>query len=132
MFLSVADPDPQHFYQFGLCVSLIVSVVAPIITILLTRGKQKREVSFEAEPATRKDFEAHLHAEAMIHARLDSELHDLRIERKSDVAGLYDKVNKVAEDVAAIRGAMHSFTENTKSQITRLDELVQEKADKRK
>ena len=52
--------------------------------------------------------------------------------RRADVNMLFAKVNEVSDNVSAIRASMETFADNTKSQLTRLDEKLGDKADKKK
>ena len=64
MLASAPAPDGNSFLNWWLALGLVVSVLGniatPIIILVINARKQKREVSFTFEPASKQEFDKHV------------------------------------------------------------------------
>lgn len=62
ILFAQSDPDPKAFLQFWLIIGLLATVGVNVVTLVVTliNRKQKREVNFAFEPASREEFDKHV------------------------------------------------------------------------
>lgn len=137
MILAEVNQDPRAFFQTWMIVNSVATFVLTIITIwaLTSNKKQRREVSFSFEPASKDDFEAHMdkteqrflqmekqrqedleassESRKIIYNKIDylrAELHqtELRINEHNEGRSLkiHERVNEILEAVSQLRGEM--------------------------
>jgi uncharacterized membrane protein len=130
MLAETTAPDPKAFLQFWLILGLIFSVLANIVTpVVILSGigrKQKREVNFAVEPASKVEFDQHVIQNQREHEnifsrlngadrghsgqfeRVRQEMHEmeLRINKSSEerTEKTHNRINEVLEAVSELRG----------------------------
>ena len=132
MMLAQTAPDPHSFSQFWIIIAFIAAVGANLVTIvvLVSNRKQKREVSFGFEPASKTEFEKHAdwnrrehenlfakiggvergaNQRCDMHTREFREILDVKLTELMNANNvgrekLHDRINEVLEAVAELRG----------------------------
>ena len=71
-----ATPEPNGFLQFWIIVGFLASVIGSVVSVvvMLANRKQKREVSFSFEPASKVEFERHVEWNRREHESLHSKI----------------------------------------------------------
>jgi hypothetical protein len=126
--MNTPVPDPNHFLQFWLTIALIASVVMNLGIFFASIRRQRREVRFEFEPASKETLEKRIRESDHIHRDLFSrignaerglsgaaeairrEMHDMEIrinasseERSSH---LHERINQVLGEVREVKGQL--------------------------
>ena len=59
--LTAPSPTPAGFWEFWLTLAFLAGVAVNVVTliVLLSGRKERREISWAFEPASKEDFEAH-------------------------------------------------------------------------
>lgn len=89
---------------------------------------ERREVSFRAQAADRKEFEKHAADNAREHKELFNEIastkESLRREIKEDDTLLHEKINTVAREVSGLAASQESQTALTSRMDAKLDNIA--------
>jgi len=116
MFLAEASNSDVITWQVIL---VITTVGANLAIILSSRKKQKREVSFEFEPASKDAFEKHVAAnqrehenlfakiggvERGLNERVEKKLTDLQRSAEDGREKLHQRINRISVGVARLCG----------------------------
>lgn len=109
MFAQATPPDSTHLLQLVLIVSLFATIASAIATVVnvVSNRKQRREVNFAFEPASKVEFDKHSEENKRAHEHLytviSSKERGLREEAAWNTDKLHDKVNAVANDVSGLK-----------------------------
>src|SRR5687767_7356399 len=67
-------PDPKMFTELWVIAAFLLGVAVNVVALVMVGRKQKREVSFSFEPASKEDFEAHIAQNQREHENLFSKI----------------------------------------------------------
>lgn len=102
MLLAAAEtPDPVHFQQFWLIIAFLASVFSNVVVaaVVLVNRKQKREINYAFEPASKEALDQHVQETKANFQRMDqNRSEDLRASSLSRKA-IYDKLDETRNDL---------------------------------
>lgn len=104
---ALANPNANLLWQTLEVMAVISGIVCPIMMVVYMRSdkKQRREISFEFEPVSKKDFEIarQIRDDEIKTVRSDMEKHreTAERERKISAAGVYRKIDEVRTELSA-------------------------------
>lgn len=104
------SPDPQIAWNVITTIGVLVCILANIVAILGNRRAQKRQISFEFEPAGKEAFDQHVEnfvqhvienrvEHERIRAELKADRHDNQVHASTRAAGIYKKVDEVRQEL---------------------------------
>lgn len=102
MLLAATEtPDPIHFQQFWLIIAFLASVFSNVVVaaVVLINRKQKREINYAFEPASKEALEQHvMETKQNFHRIAQDRAEDLRASSLSRKA-IYDKLDQTRRDL---------------------------------
>lgn len=134
MMLADATPDANSFLQFWLILSLIFSTLTAIGTflVMVSNRKQKREVNFAFEPASKDEFEKQRDHCTKRHAELftaieqaDSGISD-KTEKKIET--IRHEVVGIAREVSEVQAETKLQSQQLNRVDAKLDRLIERKS----
>jgi hypothetical protein len=131
--LAQATPDANTVWIVIIALASVGANLATIIAVFSARGKQKREISWGFEPASKTEFEKHVEVNRREHENLFSKLGgmergattrmdlissewrefvetkfgELQESNKTGHEKLHQRINRVTVGVARLCGKMH-------------------------
>ena len=131
-WMADATPQAGPFLELWVAIAFLAGVAANLVTLIKVNQKQKREVSFSFEPASKMEFERHVESNRQEHAQLATKLsgvergwaeklgvveHGLaremqEMERRLNAAdeerthALHNRVNEILGEMREIRGEL--------------------------
>jgi hypothetical protein len=132
MMLLDATPQAGPFLELWVAVAFLAGVAANLVTLFRVNQKQKREVSFSFEPASKMEFERHVESNRQEHAqlfaklggvergwnerlmgvhkelleRIDARFAEMQREDRESRRVLHERINEVLAAVSRIQGKM--------------------------
>ncbi len=116
MILADIEPTPGGYWQFCLIVAFISSVAVNVVTIvvLLANRKERREVSFAFEPASKAEFDEHKRRTEMAFAEIRQELRRDRDDILTAGTSRAQAILRITSDKSA-----KSFPKASKTSLTK-------------
>jgi len=132
MMLLDATPQAGPFLELWVAVAFLAGVAANLVTLFRVNQKQKREVSFSFEPASKVEFERQVESNRQEHAqifaklggvergwndrltavhrelleRIDARFAEMQREDRESRRVLHERINEVLAAVTRIQGKM--------------------------
>lgn len=123
MIFADATPNANSYLQFWLSLSLIASVGASLLAVVgyFSNRKQKREVSFSFEPASKEEFMAHVERNEREHEnifkkiggvergameRLDAKFAAMQTSAEAGREKIHGRINEVLAAVSELKGEL--------------------------
>lgn len=140
--IAAATPDAGAFLNFWVVLAFLFGIAANVVTVIAVARKQKREVSFSFEPASKQDFDRHLARYSSDQQTLDRRIDglDRTLKKHIDekVGGLAasaedgrerlkDKIDGVAEKVAGLEretGTQTAWLERMDEKLERIQSRI--------
>jgi len=133
LFADAATPNANATWLVLLVLASFGSNIATIIAVVLGAKKQKREVSFEFEPASREEFEKQQDHCTARHAQLFKEIDKLKENTGHEMETKIEVVRKdvvaVGKEVASLQTATQIQNQTLSSLGSKLDRLIERKND---
>lgn len=105
IFADATPPDPNAFLQFWLIIGFLASIFSNIVVavVVLIGRKQKREVSFTFDAASKEEFVKHVEdndkQRGLLHKRIDDVIDDYNAKFQS----LPNEIVALLKNTGAIR-----------------------------
>lgn len=138
MMFADTNPDSSQLGLWVQCAGFVLTLIVGVLAVLSYNRPGKQTISpdplriQEAERfVTRENHELTCRALDSRIAGVEKGLGELEGKRRHDNGILFDKVSAIGNQVAGIEKSVDIIAKNTDSQITRLDELLQKKADRK-
>jgi len=136
MIIAAAEPEAGAFLQFWVIIAFLAGIAANIVTVLMVARRQKREVSFTFEPASKVEFERHIENNRQEHAQMFAKIGGIerganeKIERLNEILmerldakfteaarqdresreKIHDRINQVLAAVSRLEGRLNNLT----------------------
>jgi hypothetical protein len=113
------NPTPSAFWEFILIIAFLAGVVVNIVTIfvLLSNRKEKREVNFAFEPASKTEFEKHCELNRAEHSVIFSRFSGVEDSASRRGAALYEKIDNVRKELH------QATTDQTTALTTKIEDI---------
>lgn len=105
MLAETTTPDPKAFFQFWLIIGFLASIFSNLVVaaVVLMGRKQKREVSFTFDAASKEEFLKHVadndNQRGLLHKRIDDVIDDYNAKFQS----LPNEIVALLKNTGAIR-----------------------------
>jgi hypothetical protein len=116
---EAAAPTPAQFSAFWFVLAFMATVAANIAAVIAVARKQKREVTFGFEPASKVEFTKYVDQNQREHenlfskiggvergamARLDQRFETIQSKAEEGREKLHDRINEILGEVRELRG----------------------------
>jgi len=121
MTMLANTPDPKLFTDLWVIAAFLLGVAVNVVALVMVGRKQKREVSFSFEPASKEDFDAHIAqnvrehenlfakiggVERGISQRLDEKLSSMQDKAEEGREKLHSRLNEMLGEMRELKGEM--------------------------
>jgi hypothetical protein len=128
-FLAEANPDPNIAWNVILTIGVLVAIGANVFALFKSNNLQKRQVSFEFEPASKEEFDKHVTANKGDHDNIFSKLggveRGLRGEFSTELKVVRSEMVEAARQLAALSNNAELLNQSMVSERSRLDREIE-------
>lgn len=117
MILAQAAPNPSAFSEFWIIVAFLAAIAANLVTVivLLANRKQKREVSFTEEPASKREFDAHC---KVTHDNFEQVRAEMKEDRQENQVHASARSQTIFNKIELIRTELDTKIDDTRRELT--------------
>lgn len=129
-----AAPEANHLLQFWLILSLTFSTLVSAATfiVMLANRKQKREVNFAVELASKAEFDRHVEKNEREHENIFTKLGGMDRGQSSklsvEITAVHNRVNGLEKSIGGLETSAELTNQRLAQIDTKVDRLIERKS----
>lgn len=130
--INTPNPDPNIAWNVILTIGVIITIAAQFIILARSNRAQKREVSFEFEPASKKEFDKHVEENERDHRDLFSKLGGVErggaAKLSGEITAVHNRVNGLEKSIGGLEKSAEITNQRLAQVDSKVDRLIERKS----